>query len=92
MFGRATSVPRRIRSRTCLLPVGVRWRCTLRRFGRLRGVREGHKEKKAKKTRGQKLTVGVEDGCLEAHLGWQEGVFAGEREARAEEASCTWCQ
>jgi hypothetical protein len=32
-------------------------------------------------------TVGVEDGCLEAHLGWQEGVFAGKGKTGAEEAS-----
>jgi hypothetical protein len=65
VFGRATSVLRRIRNRTCLLLEDVGSRCILRRSGRLEVVSDlGHRIIE------ERRTVGVEDGCLEAHLWW----------------------
>lgn len=48
--------------------------------------------KKAEEKMYGKLTVGVEDGGLEAHLRWQQRIFGGESETGAEETSCVVCE
>ena len=87
MFGQGTSVLRLIRSRTCLLRGDEGWRCIRRHSGRLGGVSKVRNVIFGQEKARGGLTVGVEDGCLEAHLWRKQRVFDRESKTCTEEAS-----